>query len=103
MVAHAQALAIMIAATLAPSTTSRPIISAERQVCSDSCRVPAAPAGPECAKDWDRGEPRGAAPPTPPYVRVRIRRFEKNANALRSNDSTRVGWAFGFMHHRERF
>src|SRR6266436_7455243 len=25
------------------------------------------------------------------------------ANALRSNDSTRVGWAFGFMHHRERF
>src|SRR6266436_5738125 len=48
----------------------------------------------------DRGEPRGSAPPTPPYVRVRIRRFEKNANALRSNDSTRVGWAFGFMHHR---
>src|SRR3977135_2713057 len=25
------------------------------------------------------------------------------ANALRSNDSTRVGWAFGFIHHRERF
>src|SRR5258707_2727265 len=23
----------------------------------------------------DRGEPRGSAPPTPPYVRVRIRRF----------------------------
>jgi hypothetical protein len=23
------------------------------------------------------GEPRGSAPPTPPYVRVRIRRFEK--------------------------
>src|SRR5882762_8486828 len=56
-----------------------------------------------CANDRDRGEPRGSAPPTPPYVRVRIRRFEKNANALRSNDSTRVGWAFGFMHHRERF
>src|SRR6266436_2155817 len=55
------------------------------------------------ARDRDRGEPRGSAPPTPPYVRVRIRRFEKNANALRSNDSTRVGWAFGFMHHRERF
>ena len=53
--------------------------------------------------DRDRGEPRGSAPPTPPYVRVRIRRFEKNANALRSNDSTRVGWAFGFMHRRERF
>src|SRR5258705_13510454 len=28
-------------------------------------------------KDRDRGEPRGSAPPTPPYVRVRIRRFEK--------------------------
>src|SRR6266478_5745510 len=55
------------------------------------------------ANDRDRGEPRGSAPPTPPYVRVRIRRFEKNANALRSNDSTRVGWAFGFIHHRERF
>jgi hypothetical protein len=27
--------------------------------------------------DRDRGEPRGSAPPTPPYVRVRIRRFEK--------------------------
>src|SRR5829696_10565637 len=25
--------------------------------------------------DRDRGEPRGSAPPTPPYVRVRIRRF----------------------------
>jgi hypothetical protein len=23
----------------------------------------------------DRGEPRGSAPPTPPYIRVRIRRF----------------------------
>jgi hypothetical protein len=30
------------------------------------------------AKDRDRGEPRGAAPPTPPYVRGRIRRFEKS-------------------------
>ena len=30
-----------------------------------------------CARDRDRGEPRGSAPPTPPYVRVRIRRFEK--------------------------
>ena len=29
------------------------------------------------ANDRDRGEPRGPAPPTPPYVRVRIRRFEK--------------------------
>ena len=28
-------------------------------------------------EDRDRGEPRGSAPPTPPYVRVRIRRFEK--------------------------
>jgi len=29
------------------------------------------------ANDRDRGESRDAAPPTPPYVRVRIRRFEK--------------------------
>src|SRR6266849_6485655 len=29
------------------------------------------------AMDRDRGEPRGSSPPTPPYVRVRIRRFEK--------------------------
>jgi transposase len=28
-------------------------------------------------QDRDRGEPLGSAPPTPPYVRVRIRRFEK--------------------------
>jgi hypothetical protein len=28
-------------------------------------------------KDRDRGEPCGSTPPTPPYVRVRIRRFEK--------------------------
>jgi hypothetical protein len=27
--------------------------------------------------DRDRGEPLGSAPPTPPYVRVRIRRFER--------------------------
>jgi hypothetical protein len=32
---------------------------------------------PEWVTDRDRGEPRGSAPPTPPYVRVRIRRFEK--------------------------
>ena len=29
------------------------------------------------AIDRDRGEPLGSAPPTPPYVRVRIRRFER--------------------------
>src|SRR5947209_1551808 len=29
------------------------------------------------ANDRDKGEPHGSAPPTPPYVRVRIRRFEK--------------------------
>jgi isoquinoline 1-oxidoreductase beta subunit len=29
------------------------------------------------AVDRDRGEPRGSAPPTPPCVRVRTRRFEK--------------------------
>src|SRR3954462_14442761 len=27
------------------------------------------------ALNRDRGEPRGSAPPTPPYIRVRIRRF----------------------------
>jgi hypothetical protein len=27
--------------------------------------------------DRDRGAPHDAAPPTPPYVRVRIRRFER--------------------------
>ncbi len=27
------------------------------------------------AVNRDRGEPRGSSPPTPPYVRVRIRRF----------------------------
>src|SRR5499427_10755086 len=32
---------------------------------------------PRWAKDRDRGEPRGSAPPTPPCVRVRTRRFEK--------------------------
>src|SRR5216684_4818147 len=26
--------------------------------------------------DRDRGEPRGSSPPTPPYIRVRIRRFD---------------------------
>ena len=39
--------------------------------------VATASACPKCANDRDRGEPRGSAPPTPPYVRVRIRRFEK--------------------------
>src|SRR5215204_874186 len=29
----------------------------------------------DSTNDRDRGEPRGSAPPTPPYVRVRIRRF----------------------------
>jgi len=41
IVAHAQASRIMIAATLSSSTTFRS--------CSDSCRVSAAPAGPQCA------------------------------------------------------
>src|SRR5271167_4244081 len=32
---------------------------------------------PSCSRpsNRDRGEPRGSSPPTPPYVRVRIRRF----------------------------
>ena len=42
-----------------------------------SCRQNWRPWLPRWAKDRDRGEPRGSAPPTPPYVRVRIRRFEK--------------------------
>src|SRR5664280_2318841 len=29
------------------------------------------------SRDRDRGKPLGSAPPTPPHVRVRIRRFEK--------------------------
>jgi len=32
---------------------------------------------PKCAMDRDRGEPCSSAPPTPPCVRVRTRRFEK--------------------------
>src|SRR5258705_13325372 len=32
---------------------------------------------PKSAIDRDRGEPFGSAPPTPPCVRVRTRRFEK--------------------------
>jgi hypothetical protein len=36
------------------------------------------PGGRTRATDRDRGEPRDSAPPTPPYVRVRIRRFEKS-------------------------
>src|SRR5262249_28273507 len=35
------------------------------------------PVGRFRANDRDRGKPLGSAPPTPPYVRVRIRRFEK--------------------------
>src|SRR6202011_3032936 len=31
---------------------------------------------PKSAKDRDRGEPRGSSPPTPPDIRVRIRRFD---------------------------
>src|ERR1700719_4958253 len=46
-----------------------------------------------------------AAPPLPPHrtygsVYGGSRSY---ADALRSNDSTRVGWAFGLIHRRERF
>ena len=34
-----------------------------------------APAMTIAIRNRDRGEPRGSSPPTPPYVRVRIRRF----------------------------
>jgi hypothetical protein len=36
---------------------------------------PGTPTCPFRAKDRDRGEPRDSSPPTPPYIRVRIRRF----------------------------
>src|SRR5216684_2283248 len=36
----------------------------------------------QALKNRDRGEPRGSAPPTPPYVRVRIRRFGGLSSAL---------------------
>ena len=44
------------------------------------CRVMAANSGIAVAREVratirDRGEPRGSAPPTPPDMRVRIRRF----------------------------
>ena len=45
--------------------------------------------------DWDRGKPHGSSPPTPPDMRVRIRRFEK----LRCCSS----WAFGVMGRQLRF
>src|SRR3954451_15471489 len=44
----------------------------------------------ECdPSDRDRGEPRGSAPPTPPYVRARIRRF----GGLRDRGSRHGGQA----------
>jgi len=46
-------------------------------LCSNCGRIAATRRPPLRAKDRDRGEPLGSAPPTPPYVRVRIRRFEK--------------------------
>src|SRR6202022_1139567 len=36
--------------------------------------------------DRDRGEPHGSSPPTPPYVRVRIRRFDE-LNSIWYRDS----------------
>src|SRR2546422_11761370 len=41
---------------------------------------------PFCANDRDRGEPCGSTPPTPPYVRVRIRRVEKVRLTATIND-----------------
>src|SRR5450631_1944958 len=55
------------------------------------------------AIDRDRGEPRGSALPHHRTYGSVYGGSRSYASALRSNDSTRVGWAFGFMHHRERF
>ncbi len=51
--------------------------------------------------DRDRGEPHGSSPPTPPYVRVRIRRFGGLSGYL----FPREGWppGFGNVHRRRRF
>src|SRR5262245_49796956 len=35
-------------------------------------------------RDWDRGKPRGSSPPTPPDMRVRIRRFGGLSNRFHS-------------------
>jgi len=45
------------------------------------------PDGPNLAIDRDRGAPHDAAPPTPPYIRVGIRRFE---NTRRTGTEGRV-------------
>ena len=72
---------------------SHPLTKCEAvDCCGDSLPVPLFGSRsfnerPLCAKARDRGEPFGSAPPTPPCVRVRTRRFEK----LRQRISTRVG------------
>jgi hypothetical protein len=38
-------------------------------------RCSSASIGGQTAFDWDRGKPHGSSPPTPPDMRVRIRRF----------------------------
>src|SRR5258708_6610649 len=47
---------------------------------------------PPRVKDRDRGEPRGSSPPTPPYVRVRIRRVRKITplNSIQQIDASPV-------------
>ncbi len=59
------------------------------------------PGHPARACGWDRGEPHGSSPPTPPYVRVRIRRFGGLSGYL----FPREGWppGFGNVHRRGRF
>ena len=45
--------------------------------------------GARCLRiDRDRGEPRGSAPPTPPCVRVRTRRFESALTRLEQGGET---------------
>ncbi len=53
--------------------------SRERPLCEPPARFKSGRRNTRSLREWspnrDRGEPRGSSPPTPPYVRVRIRRF----------------------------
>ena len=49
----------------------------------------------------DRGEPRGSSPPTPPYIRVRIRRFGGLSEHLFPQEGRPPG--FGSVYRRGRF
>src|ERR1700690_206994 len=53
------------------------------------------------APNRDRGEPRGSSPPTPPYIRVRIRRFGGLSGHLFPQEGQPPG--FGSVYRRGRF